>query len=105
MDTKLPKEKLRELIQGSMFLAKDVKESLLSNFDSLTEQDLSEIEELFIEAENKQSELIDKIVEFDETFLPRLRQFKKSEIRKYQKQVEEGERKVEKPEQILNKMS
>lgn len=98
------KQKLKELIQGSLFLEKDVKDSLLEKFDLLTNKELAQIQELFQESEQKQSDLVGKMVEHDQTFLPRLKDFKRAEIRKFQKKTEKKERTKEKAEDILKQI-
>lgn len=98
------KQKLKDLIQGSLFLDKETKDSLLENFDALTEGELLNIQNLFEKSEINQNSLIEKIVRHDDTFLPRLKQFKHEEIKKYQHQAEKKERTKEKAEDILKQI-
>ncbi len=104
MDSSEKKQKLRELIQGSMFLDRKLKDELLADLDLAGPEELAVIEEAFTEAEKQQNQLVEKMVEHDDTFLTRLKQFKASTIRKYQKKVEKSERKKEQAEEILKKI-
>jgi hypothetical protein len=104
VDQNEQKQKLTTLIQGSMFLEEDLKIQLLQNLDKANEQDLKELETIFTASYEQQDSLIEKMLTYDPTFLPRLKDFKRTEIRGFQKQQETKERAEENPENILSQM-
>ncbi|MCC7197141.1 hypothetical protein IT413_03005 [Candidatus Peregrinibacteria bacterium] len=104
MHTQKSKQKLKKEIQHSIFLEENVKKELLESFDKLDDHDYRVLASLFGRAEKKQDKLIDKIVTYDETFVGRVKQFKKDEIKKYQKETENKQRKTEQAEDILKGM-
>ena len=103
-EQKEQKQKLTSLIQGSMFLEEDLKIQLLQNLNKASAQDLQELQEVFTASHQQQDVLIGKILTYDSTFLPRLKDFKRTEIRGFQKQQETKERAEENPENILSQM-
>lgn len=97
-------QKLRPLIQGSIFLKEEQKEKLLANLHKATKKDLATLEAIFGHARKYQENLIDDIVEYDDTFVARLKGFKQAEINKFSQKVEKKQRKKEKAEDILKKL-
>lgn len=97
-------KKLAPLIQGCIFLEEDVKIKLLDNLDRFSDEDLQELKTVFDEAKGNQNGLIDKIVAYDKTFVPRLKQWKRKETRKEFKRYEKAQRKDEAAEKLLKKL-
>jgi hypothetical protein len=97
-------KQLKPAIQGSIFLDNKLKKQLLENMDKLEGHDLEVLTALFGEAKKRQEDLVDQIVEFDDTFVARLKHFKKFEVAKYASAVESVQRKKEKAEDILKQL-
>jgi|GEM_PF-3389116 len=104
MHTQKSKQKLKKEIQHSVFLDEATKKQLLDGFDKLDDQDYAALASLFGRAEKKQDELIENIVTFDATFVPRLKQFSKDEVKKYHKENEKKQQQKDKVEDILKGM-
>ena len=83
-------KKLIPIIRESIFLSEEVKDSLLANLERMEHGDLEELKDVLFAAKYKQDDLIKKIASHDESFVPRLKQWKRTEIRKefhrYEKQ-------------------
>ena len=97
-------EKLRSEIKRSIFLKEDAKRKLLENLNRASAHDIETLAALFGHAEKRQDKLLEKIVKYDDTFVPRLKHFVKGEIRKYSTGVEKAQRKKEKAEEILKEI-
>ncbi len=104
MLTKKEKDKLKDQIRRSIFLASEIKNLLLTNLDVADSKDFDELKKLFVKADLKQDKLIEKIVVYDKNFLTNIKNFKKTETRKIQKAVEKNERSQEHTEDMLKKL-
>ena len=85
-------------------MKEDLKRKLLENLERVGPADFELLTALFGDAEKKQEKLLGKIVKHDDTFVPRLKNFIKSEIRKFHGGVEKAQRKKEKAEEILREI-
>jgi hypothetical protein len=83
-------KKLIPLVRESIFMSEEVKARLLAKLERMEHTDLDELKEVLTAAKYKQDGLFEKIVAHDDTFLSRLKQWKRAEIRKefhrYEKQ-------------------
>jgi len=104
MHTQKSKQKLKKEIQHSIFLDEDTKKDLLLSYDKLADHDYRVLASLFGRAEKKQDKLLEQIVTYDDTFVSRVKQFQKDEIKSYHKDAEKKQRKNEQAEDILKGM-
>jgi hypothetical protein len=94
-------QKLEKEITRSVFLKEDVKKRLLSVLPKMDGHDIETLSALFGHADKRQESLVARMMEYDDTFLPRMKYFVKGEVRKFSAGKEKAGRKKEKPEEIL----
>lgn len=97
--------KIRVFVQGSLFVDETVKRELLANLDRINDEDLDLLFDEFGKAKKKQNKLVDKIVTCDDTFVERMKQFKKKQISDYYSTTEREQRKEESAENILSNIN
>lgn len=103
---KVPKklQHVRQLLQESIFLSSSLRNSLMEALERANPDDLDELEKLLLAATKEQNELFEKMVKYDDTFVPRIKQFRKSAVQNFHKKQESSERKNENPEELLKKL-
>lgn len=97
-------QKLKKEIQESIFLKDEQKQKLLANLHKASKTDLATLKAIFGHAHKYQENLVDDIVEYDDSFVAKMKGFKQAEINKYAKTVEKKQRKKEKAEEILKEL-
>ncbi|MFC1748023.1 hypothetical protein ACFL2V_04380 [Pseudomonadota bacterium] len=95
-------KKIKPLIVHSVFLTEDVKAQLLEGLEQMGHEDLEALKDILTVADKKQSNLIDEMAAYDDTFVSRLKQFKKTAIRKEFHRFEKSQKK--KAEDLLTEI-
>ncbi len=89
------KTKLIAKIQHSLFLKEETKSKLISILDQLTDTDLYGVQQILDEGEQKEREMLTRLIENDPEFPAKLKRFMQSQIKLAYKEQEGAERQDE----------
>lgn len=92
------KDQLQVLVQGSLFLKPETKNTLLQELENLLEPQIDALIDLLKEAEEKQIFLVQKILEKNPNFLEDIQHMAIEEITKARKEAEKRSDEEEKSE-------